>query len=134
MPYNMEPNLLMRTWMMAHLHGAEYQAVVCCCGSSGEDAFQESLEPQFMSPRHDEKGLHTMYITGTCGGCSISRIASGFIGREVVGFPEGPMCITAKFNATVWNSLSLSENQHLVSLTWVGSERFIIDFSSNVRI
>ena len=55
----MQPNLLMRAWMMAHLYGAEYQAVVCHAGSGGEVAFRESLCPQYTSDRHDAKGLRT---------------------------------------------------------------------------
>ena len=52
----MKPNLLMRAWMMAHVYGAEYQAVVCYAGSDGEVAFREALCPQFTSTRHDAEG------------------------------------------------------------------------------
>ena len=61
----MKPNLLMRAWMMAHLYGAEYQAVVCLCSSSGDVAFRESLCPRYTYDRHDAKGLRTYHITGT---------------------------------------------------------------------
>ena len=43
--FKMRPNLLMRAWMMAHLYGEEYQAVVCYAGSDSEVAFRESLCP-----------------------------------------------------------------------------------------
>ena len=94
----MQPNLLMRAWMMAHLYGAEYQAVVCHAGSSGEVAFRESLCPQYTSDRHDAKGLRTYHITGTCGSRSIGRIACGRLGREVVGANSGPLHVTITSN------------------------------------
>ena len=43
----MDPPLLVRAWMMAHLYGAKVQAVVCYAGSSGEVAFRESLRAQY---------------------------------------------------------------------------------------
>ena len=99
----MKPNLLMRAWMMAHLYGAEYQAVVCYAGSSGEVAFRESLCPQYTSDRHDAKGLRTYHITGTCGGTSISRIACGHIGHAVPGVPDNkPLRITVTSNTHAW--------------------------------
>ena len=85
----MEPNLLMQVWMMAHLYGAKYQAVVCYAGSSGEVAFRESLCPQYTSDRHDAKGLRTYHITGTCDGTSIRRIACGHIGCNIGGANTG---------------------------------------------
>ena len=112
----MKPNLLMRAWMMAHLYGAEYQAVVCHAGSSGEVAFQESLCPQYTSDRHDANGLRTYHITGTCGSTIISRIACGQIGRDVAGTDGGPVHITITSNALSWQELDLTENQQLVSL------------------
>ena len=73
----MDPPLLVRAWMMAHLYGAKYQAVVCYAGSNGEVAFRESLRAQYTSHRHDAKGLCSYYITGTCGGeANVSRIMS----------------------------------------------------------
>ena len=73
----MKPNLLMRAWMMAHVYVAEYQAVVCLCGSSGEVAFREALCPQYTSDRHDAKGLRTYHITGTCGTRSSAALLPG---------------------------------------------------------
>ena len=104
----MLPNLLMRSWMMAHLYGAEYQAVVCYAGSSCEVAFRESLCPQYTSDRHDAKGLRTYHITGTCGGVSISRIASGRIGDEVAGCDGCPLRITITSNTRSWQDGDLS--------------------------
>ena len=60
----MDPPLLVRAWMMAHLYGAKVQAVVCYAGSSGEVAFRESLRAQYTSHRHDAKGLR--YLTVLC--------------------------------------------------------------------
>ena len=113
--HNMQPNLLMRAWMMAHLYGAEYQAVVCHAGSSGEVAFRESLCPQYTSDRHDAKGLRTYHITGTCGDKSISRIACGRLGRELAGANTGPLHITVTSNTHSWQDGDLTGNQHLVS-------------------
>ena len=96
---DMEPPLLVRAWMMAHLWGARYQAIVCCGGSSGEAAFRESLRAQYTSTRHDAKGLRTYYITGTCGDGCISRIASTRIGNEVCG-ANGPLRITVTSNTS----------------------------------
>ena len=122
----MRPNLLMRAWMMAHVYGAEYQAVVCCAGSSGEVAFRESLCPQYTSDRHDAKGLRTYHITGTCGGKSISRIACGHAGREVAGANTGQLHITITSNTHTWQVGDLTGNEHLVSLD--------LDMQSIVRI
>ena len=47
--WDMEPNLLMRAWIVAHLSTARYHAVVCCAGSAGEVAFREALYPQYKS-------------------------------------------------------------------------------------
>ena len=88
--FKMNPNLLMRAWMMAHLYGAEYQAVVCLCGSSGDVAIRESLCPQYTSDRHDAKGLRTYHITGTSGGRRISRIVCVRI-WYVGGPKDGPL-------------------------------------------
>ena len=114
--FMMKPNLLMRAWMMAHLYGAEYQAVVCYAGSGGEVAFRESLCPQYTSDRHDAKGFRTYHITGTCGDTSISRIASGQIGNDVIGADAGPLHITVASNTHSWQEGDLSNNEHLVSL------------------
>ena len=111
----MQPNLLMRARMMAHLYGAEYQAVVCHAGSSGEVAFRESLCPQYTSHRHDAKGLRTYHITGTCYGTSISRIVCGQMGNELVGASTGPLHITVTSNTHSWQNGDLSY-QHLVRL------------------
>ena len=100
---NTEPNLLMRAWMMAHLYGAEYQAVVCLAGSSGEVAFRESLCPQYTSDRHDAKGLRTYYINGTCGDTRVSRITSGRIGDDVPGTTDAPQHITVTSNTSMWH-------------------------------
>ena len=105
----------MRAWMMAHLYGAEYQAAVCCAGSSGEVAFRESLRPQFTSIRHDVKGLRTFHITGSCGGALISRIASGDIGRDVPG-GDNQLTIVVTSNACSWKRGDLGGNPHLVNL------------------
>ena len=86
----MEPNLLMRAWMVAHVYGAKHQAAVCCAGSSGEGAFRESLGLQYTSSRHDATGLCTHYITGTCGDTPISRIYSGCVGFRVAGASPAP--------------------------------------------
>ena len=112
----MKPNLLMRAWMMAHLFGTKYQAVVCNAGSSGEVAFHESLCPHYTSTRHDAKGLRTYYITGTCGDAIVSRIASGRIGSEVAGCDEDPLRITITSNACSWQGGDLSNNDHLVTI------------------
>ena len=112
----MKPNLFMRAWMMAHLYGAEYQALVCYAGSSGEVAFRESLCPQYTSDRHDAKGLRTYYITGTCGGTSISRIACGHIGSEIAGANSDSLYITVTSNTHSWQEGDLTANHHLVSL------------------
>ena len=111
--YGMEVPLLMRAWMMAHLYGAEYQAVVCLSGSNGEAAFRESLEPHFMSPRHDTKMLYTYYIIGTCDGTHIRQI-----GGEVQGADSSkrPLHITVTSNANCWHECDLSYNTHLVTL------------------
>ena len=111
----MKPSLLMRAWMIAHLYGAEYQAVVCLCGGSGEVAFRESLCPQYTSDRHDAKGLRT-YFTGTCGGTSISRISCGRIGGDVAGANSDSLFITVTSNTHSWQHGDLTRNQHLVSL------------------
>ena len=113
----MEPNLLMRTWMMAHVYGAKYQAAACCAGSSGEAAFRESLEPSYTSARHDAKGLRTFHITGTRGGDSVSRIASGCIGHHVVGGPKGALRITVTSNTSSWEEGDLNFNPNLHGLT-----------------
>ena len=110
----MRPNLLMRAWMMAHLYGAEYQALVCLCGSSGDVALRESLCPQYASDRHDAKGLRTYHITGTCGGTSISRIASGRIGYDVAGTDDGTLQITITSNTRSWQAGDLTRNQQLL--------------------
>ena len=112
----MKPNLLMHVWMMVHVYGAEYQAVVCYAGSSGEVAFRESLCPQYTSDRHDAKGLRTYHITGTCGDTSISRIACGQIGRDVAGANDGQLHITITSNTHSWQEGDLTANQQLVSL------------------
>ena len=112
----MKPNLLMRAWMMAHLYGAEYQAVVCLCGSSGEVAFRESLGLQYTSDRHHVEGLRTYHITGTFGDTSISRIACGHIGRDVAGTDGGPLHITITSNTHSWQDGDLTRNRQLVSL------------------
>ena len=88
---DMEPPLLVRAWIMAHLWGAKYQAMVCRGGSSGEAAFRESLRAQYTSTRHDAKGLRTYHITGTCGGGCVSRIASARTGGEVRGAKGRPL-------------------------------------------
>ena len=108
----MQPNLLMRAWMMAHLYGAEFQAVVCSGGSSGEVAFRESLCPQYTSDRHDAKGLRTYHITGTHGGLAVSRIASGRIGNAA----NEITVITVTSNACAWQKGDLVGCVHLVSL------------------
>ena len=122
----MKPNLLMHVWMMAHVYGAEYQAVVCYAGSSGEVAFRESLCPQYTSDRHDANGLRTYHITGTCGDTSISRIACGQIGREVAGANTRQLHITITSNTHSWQEGDLTENEQLVSLD--------LDMESIVRI
>ena len=122
----MKPNLLMRSWMMAHLYGAEYQAMVCYAGSDGEVAFRESLCPQYTSMRHDAKGLRTYYITGTCGNTIISRIAFGKITNEVPGADAGPLSTTVVSNTFSWQEGDLSDNACLVSLD--------LDMQSIVRL
>ena len=112
----MKPNLLMRAWMMAHLYGAEYQAVVCLCGFSGEVAFRESLCPQYTSDRHDVKGLRTYYITSTCVDTNINRIACGHIGRDVAGTDGDLLHITITSNTQTWQEDDLAGNPQLVSL------------------
>ena len=109
----MEPNLLMRAWMMAHLHGAKYQAVVCLCGSNGEAAFRESLSPQYTSERHDAKGLRTFYVYGTYDGGSLSRITSN---RELGGIGIKPLSITVTSNTRSWTRDDLAFNYQLESL------------------
>ena len=111
-----KPPLLVRAWMMAHLYGAKYQAIVCCGGSSGEAAFRESLRAQYTSQRHDAKGLHTYYITGTCGDAAISRIAGGRIGTEVAGTDGGPLHITVMSNTHAWQEGDLLGNKHVHTL------------------
>lgn len=106
----------MRAWIIAHVHGASRQAVVCCCGTNGRDAFQESLEAQLTSPRHDSKGLCTYYITGTHRGTSISRVVSGCIGPTVAGAVSGPLHITVTSNTIAWQQSDLGQNKRLVSL------------------
>ena len=112
----LNPNLLMRAWMMAHLYGAKLQALVCSGGSEGEAAFRESLEPQYTSARHDAKGLHTYYITGTSGGVAISRISSGHIGRQVAGTSSGLLCIVVLSNTCFWEGGAFEGSQHIVGL------------------
>ena len=102
--------------MMAHLYGAEYQAVVCHAGSSSEVAFRESLCPQYTSDRHDAKGLRTYHITGTCGDTSISRIACGRLGSDVAGTYGNPLHITITSNTYSWQEGDLSANRDLVTL------------------
>ena len=111
----MQPNLLMRAWMVALLYGAEYQAEVCHAGSSGEVAFLESLCPQYTTDRHDTKGLQTYHITGTVGDTSISRIACGRLGSDFVG-TDGRLHITITSNTHSWQEGDLIGNQHLVSI------------------
>ena len=113
---NTEPCLLMRAWMMAHVHGATYQAVVCLSGSSGEAAFRESLQPQYTSPRHDAKELRTYHITGTCGGARISRITSGRIGEKVPGTTDGPQHITVTSNTNSWHMHDFQCYKRLLTL------------------
>ena len=112
----MKPNLLMRAWMMAHVYGAEYQAVVCYAGSDGDVAFRESLCPQYTTERHDAKGIRTYHITGTCGGTRISRIACGRLGGGVAGADDGPLHITITSNTNSWQEGDLSNNRQLVSV------------------
>ena len=114
--FTMQPNLLMRSWMMAYVYGAEYQAVVCHAGSDGEVAFRESLCPQYTSDRHDAKGLRTYHITGTCGGTKISRVACGRLGGEVAGADTGPLHITITSNTDSWQEGDLTNNRQLVSV------------------
>ena len=114
----MQPNLLMRAWMMAHLYGAKLQALVCSGGSDGEAAFRESLEPQYTSLRHDAKGLHTYYITGTSGGVAISRISTFFSYRtDTVEGCVGMLRITITSNTRSWQEECLAYNNRLVGLT-----------------
>ena len=93
----MKPNLLMRSWMMAHVYGAEYQAVVCHAGSDGEVAFRESLCPQYTFERHDAKGLCTYHITGTCGGSekAVNRKTNPF---KMFSLSAVRMCKTTSYN------------------------------------
>ena len=107
--FKMEPNLLMRAWMMAHVYGAKYQAAVCMCGSGGEAAFRESLRPQYTSSRHDVKGLRTYYITGSCGGDAISRVTSGYIGSDVIDDNDRLCCLTVTSNTHTWQRGDLDE-------------------------
>ena len=113
----LEPPLLVRAWMMAHVYGAKYHAVVCSAGSSGEAAFREALRPQYTTHRHDSKGLRTYYITGTCGGTRFSRIASTRIGRVASSTNGGPLRITVTSNTSSWREVDLSFNQQLGTLT-----------------
>ena len=112
----MKPNLLMRSWMMAHVYGAEYQAAVCHVGSDGDVAFRESLCPQYTSKRHDAKGIRTYHITGTFDGTRISRVACGRLGSRVAGADEGLFHITITSNTDSWQEGELVDNEQLVSL------------------
>ena len=114
--HDMEPPLLVRAWMMAHLWGARYQALVCCGGSSGETAFRESLRAQYTSSRHDARVLHTYYITGTHGDDNISRITSTRVGEKVGGITQGPLRITIASNTRAWQDGELSDNGHLTDV------------------
>ena len=113
--HDMDPPLLVRAWMMAHLYGAKYQAIVCCGGSNGEAAFRESLRPRYTSERHDAKGLRTYYITGTCDETAVSRITSGCIGSNICGANGKPLRIAVASNTCLWQKGDL-ENISLVSL------------------
>ena len=125
----MNPPLLMRAWMMAHVYGAEYQAVVCMCGSAGEAAFRESLYPQYTSPHHDAKGLCTYYITGTSGDATISRIVPQRMEKDVPGAPGGPLRVKVTSNTHAWRGAEFYENESLVSLE-LNVERLVVMESS----
>ena len=127
----MDPPLLVRAWMAAHLYGAKYQAVVCCAGTAGEAAFRESLQPQYTSSRHDAKGLRTYYITGTCGDACISRITSGCIEKVVAGV-DGPLHITVTSNTNSWQEGDLGGNDRLTTLS-LDLER-LIEISTSVLV
>ena len=113
---DMEPNLLMRAWMVAHLSMARYHAVVCCAGSAGEVAFREALYPQYTSERHDAKKLRTYYITGTCGGVTISRIASDRLWGEVNDSVPGLLHITVTSNTAAWEQGEISYSSRIVRM------------------
>ena len=113
----MKPNLLMSAWAVAHLPASFYQAVVCLCGSSGEAAFRESLQPQYTSRRHDSKGLRTYYIVGTCGVGKLSRISSGSIGASIGGAVDGaPLLVNVTSITHCWQKHDLSYDEALVSV------------------
>ena len=51
----MQPTLLANTWMTAHLPGTKYMAIVCCAGSAGESAVQNSTDSLFTEAGYQHK-------------------------------------------------------------------------------
>ena len=68
----MEHTFLANTWIVAHLPGTKYTAVICCAGSAGEAALRNSLDGVFMEAGYqhlpatlNRKRPPTYYVVGT---------------------------------------------------------------------
>ena len=58
---SMQPTLLANTWMVAHLPGTKYMALLCAAGSAGEAAFRNSLDDAFRGSQEDPMGNNPFF-------------------------------------------------------------------------
>ena len=99
----MQPTLLSNTWTAAHLPGTKYMGVLCCAGSAGEAALNNSLDETFAEAgyEHLPATLHqrrppTYRVEGTVAGEDGALATVRRILRSGQGVSDHPLFYQAR--------------------------------------